>query len=80
MSKIIVPEGTPMTLWTTATVRDELPEVFVRVNGKVVKGQLGGRKNRFASVRIDLDGVTLTAEYAWETVVHALNTGSALTY
>lgn len=57
---------------TIETVKAELPKVQVRLmSGKIVEGQVAGRRNKFASVwtKDNHDGW----EFAWQTIVNALN-------
>ena len=58
--------------WTAESVKEKLPDVPVKFNGKVYIGRVLGRKNRFATVSID-DGREW--EWNWETIATALNNG-----
>lgn len=61
-------------MWTIEKVKKELPEVKVNLNGRVIKGNIRGRKNRFASVSIG----SCSWEFAWATIVHSLNSNKPL--
>ncbi len=67
-------------LWTPNRVKDELPEVDVKVGKEIVKGQVGGRKLPFAGVWFSVNGVPLRGEYAWATIANALNKKQPLIY
>jgi hypothetical protein len=62
-------------MWTAAKVRDELPDVQVKVGKTVYTGKVRGRKNAFAGVHW---GPTSSAEWAWQTIANALNNGRPL--
>ena len=55
--------------WTIEQVKEDLPEVDININGKILKAKVTGRKLPFASVTVDEQ----TYEYAWGTIVNALN-------
>lgn len=64
--------------WTVARVKDKLPCVTACIDGQRRACRVYGRKLRFA--RVEVTGRTPGAciEVAWETLVHILNTDSAL--
>ena len=67
--------------WTVERVKEELPEVKVLIGKKtVVDGAVRGRKMPFAGVMFSNNGVFVTAEYAWQTIVDCLNDGRPLRY
>jgi hypothetical protein len=57
-------------MWTATKVREELPDVQVKVGKTVYAAKVRGRKNAFASV---LWGQTSSAEFAWQTIANCLN-------
>jgi hypothetical protein len=64
--------------WTVERVKNELPDVpYVMTweDGWVDKGtaRLSGRCEKFASLRPSVTSGTFS--FAWETIVHVLNTG-----
>lgn len=67
-------------LWTVPMVKDKLPDVQVRYNGKIKTARVVGRKLPFAVVSLDLGHPThwLNREVAWETIVHCLNTNTPI--
>ena len=66
--------------WTEQRVRDELPEVLIEVQGVVSAGQVSGRFERYAHVSFLYHGYGFCAEWSWEAVVRALETGEPLQY
>lgn len=69
-----------MNTWTVQRVKDELPDVMVRVGGRKaqpVKAVVRGRLNRFATVGF-LDSA-LAVECSWDAVANSLNSGQPLT-
>ena len=57
---------------TIKTVKRDLPKVQVKLmSGKIVEGNVSGRKNKFASVWTEdnLNGW----EFSWQTIATALN-------
>lgn len=67
-----------MDVWTVQRVKDELPIVQVKVDGRVYEMGVYGRQLRFPSVRPFEYGSAVSYEFAWETIVHSLNTGKPL--
>jgi hypothetical protein len=66
-------------VWTIKRVKEELPEVKVKLpGGRVVAGYVKGRTLDFAKVYFDYCGLQISKEYAWEAVVKALNEDSPL--
>jgi hypothetical protein len=64
-------------MWTVESVKHDLPRVKVNIFGQDTIGYLCGRKNRFATVYVSGG---LTAEFAWEAVVRALNADRPLNF
>lgn len=67
--------------WTPEKVRETLPYVSVRINGRNVIGRVSGRKNRFASVSLGYSTALqqfVDRTYSWEAVARSLNTGEPL--
>ena len=69
-----------MSQYTIASVKETLPEVRVQHNGKVYWACVRGRQNKFADVSlftiIHGNMIKFTGahfEFAWETIVDALN-------
>ena len=56
------------------TVKRDLPEVKVKINGKIVTGKVTGRMLDFATVIIN----GANYEFAWLTIASALNDDKAL--
>ena len=57
---------------TIATVKRDLPKVQIKLmSGKVIEGNISGRRNKFATVwtKDNYDGW----EFSWQTIVNALN-------
>ena len=61
-------------MYTIESVKQDLPAVKIRINGKIVEGSVKGRKNRFATVRYE----NYQWDFAWETIVRALNNDTPL--
>lgn len=61
---------------TIESVKETLPKVQVKVDGKIITANISGRRNRFATVwtKSNIDGW----EFAWQTIVDALNSGNPL--
>ena len=70
--------------WTVERVKEELPTVTVEVGGLTLTGRVVGRNMPYAQVWMQLPvgntKINHTAECAWETVAHALNSGGKLRY
>lgn len=77
--------------WTAARVREELPDVQVKIGRKVVQGRVSGRLNQFATVSVTNGSTSkrfpsfgshapifMDWSVAWDTIAHSLNTGKAL--
>ena len=67
-------------MWTAKQVRDQLPNVVVRIGKKVVTGRVSGRLNAFATVSVTNEGTLhsgsqlfMDKEVAWQTVANCLN-------
>lgn len=61
---------------TIESVKETLPKVQVKVDGKIITANVSGRRNRFATVwtKQNMDGW----EFAWQTIVNSLNSGKPL--
>jgi hypothetical protein len=68
-------------VWTVEMVKEELPDVKVKhpFSNTIVTGAVRGRKNQFATVYYGDGAQACSNEYAWETIVHALNNDTPLT-
>jgi hypothetical protein len=67
--------------WTAAQVREELPIVSVLMaDGKVYPGQVSGRLEKFAKVTVRYHQAQITAEFAWDTLAHALRENRPVCY
>ncbi len=67
--------------WNEASVKSELPRVWVRQpNGRVVSGRVTGRCNPFATVYIGSMDDTRSAEFSWSTIAHCLNADRPLRF
>lgn len=67
--------------WTVARVRAELPGVDVLTEGgKRVAGRVCGRENDFPTVWVGSGENARSAEFAWSTIAHCLNTGRPLRF
>jgi hypothetical protein len=65
--------------WTGADVKNYLPDVRVKVDGRVIDNcQVCGRLNKFATVFVKGSKGFYRVEYAWETIAHSINTGNPL--
>jgi len=58
-------------IWTVESVKEELPDVKIIINGKVHIGQVRGRKNRFAGVHSS--DYMANWQYSWSAIVNSLN-------
>lgn len=67
-----------VTKWSGALVKQMLPRINVKLFGRIYKGHVSGRRNKFASVWLQLGGHIYERQYAWSTVARALNTDKAL--
>jgi hypothetical protein len=85
MQRVVVPTvleqlltGTPITYspWTAETVRKDLPEVQVNLNGRVMACMVCGRLNEFATVFIH--GYATQWQFSWSAIARSLNTGKPL--
>jgi hypothetical protein len=57
---------------TIETVKRDLPKVTIRLmSGKIIEGNVSGRRNKFASVWIKDNHEGW--EFTWQTIVNALN-------
>jgi len=55
-------------IYAVATVKLYLPKVKIKVNGKVITGEVFGKREDFATVWAGAN-----YEFAWSTIVDALN-------
>ncbi len=69
-----------MQPWTVAAIKEQLPNIKVRIGKKVVTGRISGRQRQFATVSVTNTGtlhrgnqIWIDREVAWETLVHCLN-------
>lgn len=64
--------------WTVESVKDRLPDVPVRLDrdGPAYTGLVRGRKLDYAKIHAHIDGHWHEAQFAWETIVNILNTGT----
>jgi hypothetical protein len=62
---------------TIEQVKEELPQVWVRMGKAVILARVSGRANRFATVWFDREA-TYAFEYSWEAVTRSLNTDEPL--
>lgn len=67
-------------MWTIERVKAEMPEVKALYNGEIFLARIAGRQLDFPSLVIWKDGSAMSAEFAWETIVHCLNTDSAAVF
>jgi hypothetical protein len=72
--------------WTVERVKEELPDVTVKLDGRIHPASVSGRKNAFATVTIETDekraGVPICLqpfEFSWETITNCLNGNRPLT-
>ena len=63
--------------WTIARVKDELPNVKIKIDGKVETGGVRGSKDKFATVWVYRLGATYYS-FSWDAVCRALNSGRPL--
>lgn len=63
---------------TVDQVKETLPEVEVKRNGKIYAAKVRGRRMPFAEVYWETDCGPMSAEFAWETVTNAINNGTML--
>jgi hypothetical protein len=62
-------------MWTAAKVREELPDVQVKVGKVIYNARVRGRKNQFATI---FWGPSYSAEFAWQTIANCLNNNRPL--
>ena len=66
-------------MWTTLTVKDQLPPVRVQVGKTVHTGYLAGRQKRFPTVYYGpFSGTMARNEWSWDAIVRSLNTNTPL--
>lgn len=65
-------------MWTIKRVQTERPQVRVNVGGKVLDGMIVGTRLEHPSVRVGHGAVSQSFEYAWETILRALDDGLTL--
>jgi hypothetical protein len=56
---------------TKNEIKEYLPDVKVKINGKVLNGKTGGRHNQFCTVYVNELGIKI--EYSWNAIAYALN-------
>lgn len=68
------------TVWTPERVREDLPDVQVRLADRktIVKGSVRGRRNEFATVFLTIGGNEVREEFAWSTISRCLNNRTPL--
>lgn len=64
--------------WTSTLVKQKLPRVKVKLFGSIHKGNISGRKNKFATVWFKQKGHIFEAKYSWAAVARALTADRAL--
>ena len=69
--------GNPVK-WTGAEVKKRLPRVDVKLQDRIRRGNVSGRRNKFATVWIEYYGNIYEAQYSWAAVARALNTKKPL--
>jgi hypothetical protein len=72
-------------MWTAQRVRDELPDVDVKIGKKVLRARLSGRLNAFATVSVTNSGTPrrgwqlfMDWHFSWDTIARCLNSGKPL--
>ena len=61
-----------MQTLTIEQIKEELPDVQIKVFNKIVSGHLVGRKEQFANVWVELDGTQLSWTFSWFAIKEAL--------
>jgi hypothetical protein len=71
--------GTPITYepWSAETVRQDLPDVKVKLDGRILDCRTCGRLNEFATVFVH--GYAMQWQFSWHAIAHSLNSGRPLT-
>jgi hypothetical protein len=72
--------GYTHTQWTEAQVKEQLPDVPVKLGRDQYAGIVTGRKNQFATVFIVTDSGIISHDVAWATIVENLNRRSSITF
>ena len=67
-----------MAQWTIEKVKSELPDVKVKIDGKIYTGEVRGRLNDFATVTVFFLSPGTMFTYSWETITRALNNNKPL--
>lgn len=62
---------------TIEEIKAELPPVRIKFAGKIYRGSVSGRLNRFATVS-PIPTIALGFQYSWEAVQRAVNNNSVL--
>jgi hypothetical protein len=75
---LAVPADDAATPLTIEQVKETLPYVQVEYRGKTYTAKVRGRRNPLAEVAWDTDCGALYADFAWETVTNAINSGKML--
>lgn len=72
--------------WNSQTVREQLPNVTVRIGKEVYSARVTGRLNPIATVTVMADNRKylrgapwIDLPYSWESIAHALNNNRPLT-
>jgi len=63
---------------TIAEIKEQLPDVKVKLYGRIVTGQLAGRKLDYPTVHLRTCPPS-SFQYSWETIQHSINTDTPLT-
>jgi hypothetical protein len=61
-------------------VKDDLPNVKVKVGTKIVEGRIVGRNRPYPIVIFDHAGVTIDAEWSWQAITRSVLTDKPLVY
>jgi hypothetical protein len=67
-----------MEALTIEKIKEELPDVQIKVFDKIVTGHLAGRKNQFAGVWVEIEGTRLDWTFSWFAIKEALANNRAL--
>ena len=57
---------------TVQEVKDKLPNVKVKLFGRVLTGHVSGRKKKYATVWVKSGGHIYDHQYSWQTVARAI--------
>jgi len=64
----------------TLPAKHLLPTVQVKMGKAIRRGEVRGRLNPFASVWVEVEGVSVCAEFSWKAVERAVATGRPLVW